>query len=862
MQTIKIKYDPYKMETTMSINGTDIRNIPSYSHLRKFFDTHTPLQTWIEPIKYKNWNGLINELVAENDYDKLEIYFSGRVIDYQDLKRACEAQNQERKDYKLSIKYHHPEIISDKKLSENIDNVVQQLLTDEFQALVEARGQNSQVYKDYQRLANDYEETKNREFKIVFAGLFSSGKSTILNSIIRHDVLPTSDNTCTAKTCKIKHDSSLHNSVSLTCYDSEGAIVVPTEVFNTDEDCRKRFWEITPLGATVSNPESVEIIEIGVDLSHLYPTEDMKRRFNIVIVDTPGCNSSKTKGQNIKQDISIALDAITDGAKEMVIICAAGQDYENESLGTFLKAINDMASEDAGDFNDRFLFVLNKCDGLTYKEEIGESITQKKNAFYKYLTEPWRWGFASTERSPDFVPKVMLMSAIAYETIRSGVYDMGKAAAYKNSTRTRDMYKMCDNFKDLVIDCVDENYHLARYCDIPKYRLLELEQRFTNCLNEGNESEAVSIQSGVECVEMSIRDYIERYAYPFKVRDLMETFDALLEDITEFVNFENQAYQNAKDALGKTISAGEEAEKERKEKEQEESRLQSIKLKIEEQKERINNINYTYGEVHQISADFDAAVESSPKIKRMRTLTGKILGKDLNQYVNDIYTVIKEQWEIAQARFETHTKTYKGTLSEIKAELQSIRDALDIEKDEFNFSSLSAMKQLESFSEESFRAAAITTKKTETIQKKDGTKPNPIKTEKYKWWQFGKKVKQFFADDYVDNIVTVQQDTYEVSALLSKLTDITTQFAKICEQTEMAFLEDIATAKSVALRFAEDVTSDLDAITESIKTLREKIDSIKSNLPSLEAKQKEIQNTLDWLKELKDLIDKRGEDNV
>ena len=66
MQTIRIKYDPYKMETTMSINDTDIRNIPSYANLRKLFATHTPLQTWIEPIKYKNWNGLINELVSEN----------------------------------------------------------------------------------------------------------------------------------------------------------------------------------------------------------------------------------------------------------------------------------------------------------------------------------------------------------------------------------------------------------------------------------------------------------------------------------------------------------------------------------------------------------------------------------------------------------------------------------------------------------------------------------------------------------------------------------------------------------------------------------------------------------------------------
>lgn len=862
MQTIRIKYDPYKMETTMSINDTDIRNIPSYANLRKLFDTHTPLQTWIEPIKYKNWNGLINELVSENDYDKLEIFFSGRVIDYQDLKRACEAQNQERaEDFRLSIKYHHPEIISDKKLSENIDAVVQQLLSSEFQALVEARGQNSQVYKDYQRLAGDYEFTKNREFKIVFAGLFSSGKSTILNSLIKRDVLPTSTNTCTAKTCKIKHDSSLNGCVSLTCYDAEGEIVVPTERYESDDDCRKRFWEITPLGATVSNPENVEVIEIGVDLSHLYPTEDMKKRFSIVIVDTPGCNSSKTKGQNIKQDISIALDAITDGAKEMVIICADSQDYEDESLGTFLKAINDTSKEDSGDFNDRFLFVLNKCDALSYQEEIGESITQKRDAFYKYLTDPSRWGFGDADTSPDFVPKVMMMTARAYEAVRTGIYAMEKKEALKNS-RAKPVYQDYNKFKENVIDCEDENYYLARYCDIPKYRLLELEQRFKNCLNEGNESEAVSIQSGVECVEIAIRDYIERYAYPFKVRDLMETFDALLQDITEFVNYETQAYEKAREALGKTISAGEEAEKQKKEQEIEESRLQSINAKIEEQKERISSINYTHGEVHQISADFDSAVENSPTISQMRARTGMITAKELNQCIKDIYSVITPQWEVAQKKFDAHTSIYKTKLAEIKAELQTIRTALSVENEDPIFKSLSSGKHIDGFSEESFRAAAALTKKTETVRVQKGTKTNPIKNEKYKWWQFGKKIKQFFAEDEVPNYVNVEQDKYEIAALLIKLTEITTEFAKLCEQTELEFLEDIATAKMVALQYADDVSDDLSAITEKLKTLRETIISLKSNLPELEAKQKESQKTLKWLQNLKEIIDKRGVDNV
>ena len=149
-----------------------------------------------------------------------------------------------------------------------------------FAGLVNAQGTESTVYKDYQKLEENYKRTKQKDFKIVFAGLYSSGKSTILNSIIRHNVLPTSDKTCTAKTCRIRHDGTLKNSITLECFDKAGNTVVPKETFKTDEECLERFWKITPLGSSVSVPKNVDVIELSMDLSHLYPSKEMEKAFN------------------------------------------------------------------------------------------------------------------------------------------------------------------------------------------------------------------------------------------------------------------------------------------------------------------------------------------------------------------------------------------------------------------------------------------------------------------------------------------------------------------------------------------------------------------------------------------------------
>ena len=214
MKKIEISYNPYKMKTRMKIDGVDVCQSNRYSKIKEFIENGTPLQTWIEPVPYLDWRGFVNEISDPENNDEVKIIFSGRKIDFNDLQYAIEEQNGRRsEDTRVKYHYEHKKVLDDKVLSQNIEEVVQELKADRFRKLVEER-KTTALKQKYENLEKNYKTAKESEFYIVFAGVYSSGKSTLLNTLIRHDVLPTSSVTCTSKNCRIKHNRTLGSKVS------------------------------------------------------------------------------------------------------------------------------------------------------------------------------------------------------------------------------------------------------------------------------------------------------------------------------------------------------------------------------------------------------------------------------------------------------------------------------------------------------------------------------------------------------------------------------------------------------------------------------------------------------------------------
>lgn len=875
MQKIEIHYNPYKMETVMKVNGTNVCDSKEYSQFQEFIELDTPLQTWAEPIPYKGWKGVLNELVDEDCYENLEFIFHGRELDFEDLKRACESENEKRKN-KLGITYTLATTLSDKKLAQNIEVVMNSLLSEKFQKLIEGRGEKSQVAKDYKELEEHYKLAKDKEFKIVVAGLYSSGKSTILNTLIRHTVLPMAGDTCTSKICRIKHDDKMKHRVSIECFDEEGNILVDKEVFEKDEDCYKRFEDLTPLGKTESNPPEIDTIELTMDLSHLYPSPEMAKEFNLVIVDTPGCNSTKTAGmddgeeENQKEsqsdlkkyldnkDKKIAIDAITE-EKEMVIVCADSQDYEDESIGDFLWAIHESNIEDSGDFNDRFLFVTNKCDLLNYSRN--ESLLGKKEKFARYLMNTNRWEDMDKENSPQFVPRIFMISAFNHWAIQNGA-DTFTKNQMKEDTEKKDMNQAYKKFRENIVEYEDENYFLLDACDIPEYRKKELWKEYKRLLDE-DETQAVAIQTGIGCIESTIRDYIARYAYPFKVRDLLDTFEALLDDVAGVVEKQDKLLQQRVEDLGKGITEREEVEREKSEEENKKKMLDFLRRRVSKKEKKIQEIDFNIQEFHAIADKLEYSVENNAEVKLIRTTDRGLSQEEMQKVFIAIDTIFDEAWVNAEQEFAVLANQYNAVIKEICQELMKI--AKFLQKDDKygldTFGRSTAIKKIVRLDEKTLRKQVEETRRREEHIESKEIK-NPEKEIKYRFWQFIKKRKQKKASDTIVEKVKVVKDVYDMTQVKVHLETLLMEFSNQCDFTGNGYKRQFEEMKVQALQMMKDVVSDIEVTQDNIDEFKKKIEGYGNNLAALNEEIAEIKVQKQWLQSMIEDIRVGGESYV
>lgn len=700
VKKLEIRYNPYKMQTFVFLDGIDLCSEKSHSSqiLKEFIESKTPLQTWIEPVPYRHWPGIIDGLFNPGCNDEVNIVFSGRKIDFDDLQRSCESQNAKRQE-RCKIKFHftRKDTLDDVLLAKNIDEVVEELKSDRFKELVESRS-SEMLNEHYADLEKNYNRAKESEFQIVFSGIYSSGKSTAINALIRHQVLPTSSFTCTVKNCRICHDSTLGKNVSLQGYDENDNPITQKEIFNNDAECLKRFKEISPMDNTEIKEEyrSVMTMELCVDLSHLYPAPEYQDKFRIVLIDTPGINSASSieNGKNLHADV--ALDAITMESKPMIIMCADAETEHDDAIGEFMSKIVEQATEDNGGFNDRFLFLLNCCDKRKYQND--EDANQLKHAYASYLNDFKKWNSKTenAKKASCFIPRIFLTSAFIALAIQKGAYaysvDQIKTDNEKRNERTA--YR---DFSELITDYNDENYYLSRYCDIPEYRKKELEDEFNTALENNNNVRATEIQCGFEAVETAIRDYIARYAYPIKVRSLLDTFEAILTDVSECTNTWMRKLKNKEEALGKNQSEREEATGKRATAERKNDSLELAQKRTQNQLKQLDEITFDSEKLKAAIVDFKLDIETNETVKYIKkhdsVNTGRQSRTEVEKEITELLNCLERVFDVAidkiKEKFneiaDEHEKQIEEVCSVLKRIVNDLKKSDVLQLDGYNF---------------------------------------------------------------------------------------------------------------------------------------------------------------------------------
>lgn len=332
MQDVIIKYNPYKVISTIMVNG----EIPKQnSCLVQFLNQR--FQLWVDQVP--------SLLAEEYNDDKFNLTFYGTELDYQDLLAAIKAA--EKEDLHFVAKKMDAKEFGDKE--NDIRELFERIRKLPFEEL-----QSPAV-------ANAFELAFNELLEVNVVATMSAGKSTLINALLGRKLMPSKQGACTATITKIQDDDD--ETFKATVLDEN-----KTEIGHYSSLNYKTMMSLN------KNPE---VSEVQVKGNIPFVTSD---EVSLVLIDTPGPDNARDKRHGL-----VTAKALDQSSKMLVIFVMNGGKLHDEAQDGFLRRIAKSMSVGGKQSRERFMFVINKLDD--YDEEDDDIAEETIPDTIKYLEE-------------------------------------------------------------------------------------------------------------------------------------------------------------------------------------------------------------------------------------------------------------------------------------------------------------------------------------------------------------------------------------------------------------------------------------------------------------------------------------------
>lgn len=323
MREVFIKYNPYRLETTITIDGA----APKQNSRLNFADRR--LQEWIEELP----RILFDECSSSN----FKITFQGTLLDYEDVEAM--ARDAEKSGMNIELEHIPAKEVSDKE--EAIDEIFAEIQKGPFEEL-----KQPDVIKAFQL-------AKSSDFEVNVVATMSAGKSTLINALLRQKLMPAKQEACTATITEIKDNDSDHFMAKV--YDANGHLI---------QTYPELSFEI--MDSLNSNPE---VSRIRVEGNIPFVTSE---EVSLVLVDTPGPNNSRDPEHK-----AATYRMLSESSKAVVLyILNATQLAVNDDYN-LLSHVADSMKVGGKQSRDRFIFVVNKLDDFKKGEDSVEAAIAK-----------------------------------------------------------------------------------------------------------------------------------------------------------------------------------------------------------------------------------------------------------------------------------------------------------------------------------------------------------------------------------------------------------------------------------------------------------------------------------------------------
>ena len=489
MAQVSVKYNPYRLLTEIKLNGQTVQEDSELYKLTK----GKRLQEWVSEFPEK-----LREAANSMSFS---LEFHGTDLDWDDFEDAFQQAEKEG-----VVKVENMSYVAPKRSVDEVQEKIVEVFKDLQEGPVDA-------FRT-EKLQRVFDDVNNTIFPVNVIATMSSGKSTLINALLCNKLMPSKNEACTATITEIL-DTDSTDGFSAVAYDAEDRVVKEIPVLT--------YEEMDALNIS----EQVSRIEAKGNIPFL----DAKN-MALELVDTPGPNNAQNQEHR-----NTTYRAINNSANNLILYVLNATQMSTNDDADLLQYVSKQIREGGKQMRDRFLFVVNKMDQFNPEEEsIEEAIQSAKN----YLA---RYGIQN--------PQIFPCSAFVALNIRTYLnkIDINNSNLPDVLIQAFSMPAAARNTLSSIINLTKyPSMHLERYSTLSPSAQQVLELRLKKAVERGDIKEQALIHSGICSIEAAITAYVKKYAATRKVKDLVETFENILESSKVLATIKNEVVSNKKAA--------------------------------------------------------------------------------------------------------------------------------------------------------------------------------------------------------------------------------------------------------------------------------------------------------------------------
>lgn len=511
MREIFIKYNPYKVETEIEIDGKPVKKS---SALNK---DDRRLQEWIEELP--------QDLLEECNTKAFHITFQGTVLDYEDLQSVI---SEAKKDgFEIECDFIQAKEVKDKEAA--IQEIFWEIQHGPFEELKQA-----DVTKAFQN-------AQTSDFPVNVVATMSAGKSTLINALLRQKLMPAKQEACTATITELRdRDDTVFHAEA---YDQNGGLLLVEP-------------ELTLAGMESLNANpAVSTIRAEGDIPFVN-SDDV----SLILVDTPGPNNSRDPEHR-----AATYRMLSDSSKPLVLYILNATQLAVNDDNSLLSHVADSMKVGGKQSRDRFIFVVNKLDDFKKGED---NVTASIEKVRHYLED-------KGIRNPSVYPSSALtaldvrtvvkdMRVVGYSEEELDELDPEVLAVISKIRKiNRNPELHLETYAPLTPSVQAE---ISR--QLAEAEILSQSQDADE-KSKGMKQLAL-IHSGIIPIEAAIRMYVTKYAKTAKIKNIVDTFSGKLDTAGSFEKTRQEIASNQEDkekilakidAIRRKLKSGEEAKK-------------------------------------------------------------------------------------------------------------------------------------------------------------------------------------------------------------------------------------------------------------------------------------------------------------